>query len=429
MGENDIKENPQFKKLREEAEQLDNIKKIWPLLKPIAQAFGSDTEKIDDSLNKAGELITQINEMTSIPDQFNDLLSDSGWILFDELELEAAKEAIQIANNEGIERADEFLADHISPDWVESRMIRLKFIESFKPRYELAQKAAEDYKAGRYYASVLVILALIDGWVSELNIVDFQRIGFFAEKSELIAWDSIAAHPKGLVKLKKVMGIHRMMTRSEEIRIPYRHGIVHGMDLGYDNKYVAAKCWAALFAVKEWVLKTTRDELNPPAPKPEVEKTLWETIESYYKTQEKIEKARQWQPRVIQIGETIPPRGAVDAYSPNMPERKIVEFLNYWLKGNYGYMAKCFAPIFDMKPVDVRESFFGKRLLEYDLVEVDEIIATAADIHVNVKLTLDVDVIDTTYEFRLVLSDPDGELAIFPEDNTSWGLATWRHIQ
>jgi hypothetical protein len=344
------------------------------------------------------------------------------------LELDAAKEAIEIAKNEGIERADEFLADHISPEWIESRMVRLKYIESFKPRFELAQKALEDYKAGRYYASVLVILALIDGWVSELNIVDFQRLGFFAEKSELAAWDSITAHPKGLVKLKKVFSIPRLRTRSEEIRIPYRHGIMHGMDLGYDNKYVAAKCWAALFAVREWVIKATRDELNPPETEPEVEKTLWESIEGYYKTQERVERSRQWQPRTVLVGETIPSRGTVDAYSPNTPERRMVEFLNYWLKDNYGYMAKCFAPIFNMQPVDVRESFNGKRLLEYDLVEVNEIIATAADIRVKIRLAKDDNVIETMYEFRIVLSEPDGELAVFPGDNTSWGVATWRHI-
>ena len=96
-----------------------------------------------------------------------------------------------------------------------------------------------------------------------------------------MAWDSISAHPKGLVKLKEVFGKTRMMTRSDEIRIPFRHGIVHGMDLGYNNKYVAAKCWATLFAVRDWIIKAARDELKPPELKPKVEKTLWESIESY----------------------------------------------------------------------------------------------------------------------------------------------------
>ena len=51
-----------------------------------------------------------------------------------------------------------------------------------------------------------------------------------------------------------------MMTRAEEIQIPYRHGIVHGMDLGYNNKYVAAKCWVAALP-RDWALKVAKDEI------------------------------------------------------------------------------------------------------------------------------------------------------------------------
>ena len=181
------------------------------------------------------------------------------------------------------------------------------------------------------------------------------------------------------------------------------------------------------FCCREWVLKATRDELNPPEIVPETEKTLWETIENYYKTQNKIEATRQWQPRSIRFGETIPSRGDIDEYSPDTPERKMVEFLNYWIKDNYGYMSKCFTPIFNMQPVDIRESFQGKKLLEYDLKEVSQFVATIADIKVKIKLAKGSDIIDTIYEFRLVLSDPDGELAIFAEENTSWGVSTWRH--
>jgi hypothetical protein len=63
MNDDDIKDSPHFKKLRDEAEQLDNFKKLWPLMKPLAQAFGADTEKIDENLQKADELVSQINEI------------------------------------------------------------------------------------------------------------------------------------------------------------------------------------------------------------------------------------------------------------------------------------------------------------------------------------------------------------------------------
>ena len=67
-------------------------------------------------------------------------------------------------------------------------------------------KALNDYKEGRYYASILVVLSLIDGWVNNLNIVEFQRKSFFDKDTELVAHDSMTAHTKGLGKLQEVFG-------------------------------------------------------------------------------------------------------------------------------------------------------------------------------------------------------------------------------
>jgi len=428
MSENEIKNNPSLHKLRDDVEQFRNFRKIWPILKPLAKVFGVDTKSIDESLDKAFELAKQVDEMTTIPDKFNSIFSERGWILFDSMELEVAKDAIEIAERDGIEKADEFLANHFSPDWVETRINWLKYIKGFQQRFDMAVNALEDYKASRYYASILVTLSLIDGWVSELNIIDFHRHGFFSEKSKLVAWDSISAHPKGLMKLKEVFNKSRLRTRTEEITIPYRHGIMHGMDFGYNNKYVAAKCWAALFAVRDWAIKAAREELNPPELEPEVEKSLWESIENYRKTREELEQLRQWQPRKIVIGEIIPPKGEAQEYPTGTPEQKIVEFLNYWLKNNYGYMAGCFAPMLQMKPVYVRESFQHRELLEFEIIGIKDIIATITDIQVKVKLEKD-DVIDSIYEFRIVRNTKDGDLAYIPSDNTVWGITTWRTIK
>ena len=88
--------------------------------------------------------------------------------------------------------------------------------------------------------------------VSELH---EKRRGFFAEEVDLQAWDSIAAYSKGLNVLVSIFQKGRKTTRIKPIFLPYRHGIIHGMDLGYDNKVVAAKTWAALFATRDWALR------------------------------------------------------------------------------------------------------------------------------------------------------------------------------
>ena len=426
MNNNEIKNNPSLSKLRKDAEGFRAFRKVWPILKPFAKMLGVDTKVIDETLERAEDLAKQVDEMTAIPDKFNELFSDKGWILFDSMSLDLAKQAIEIAEKDGLDIADEFLVEYFSPSWVEERLNWLKFIAGFRERFALAQFALEDYKAGRFYASVLLTLSLIDGWVCELNIVDFQRQGFFSDKSQLLAWDSISAHPKGLAKLKEVFGKSRMMTRTDEIQIPFRHGIVHGMDLGYNNKYVAAKCWAALFAVKDWAIKTARSELKPPEFEPKVEKTLWESIESYQKVQKEIEQLKQWEPRLVVVGKDIPAQGEIGEYPPNSPERKMVEFLTYWLKGNYGYMAKCYAPMMQMLPASVRESFEQSKLIQYELLEITEITSATADIKVKAKIEKDKVEVDSILEFRLVCNSQDGDLAYLQTNDTAWGIATWR---
>lgn len=428
MNDDEIKNNPTFSELRKNAEQFIAARKVWPFLRPAAKLLGVDIESIDKILNEAAELAKQVEEMTTIPDLFNDIFSDNGWIFFESMEIDAAKRAIELSKSGGMDVAEEFLASYFSPEWVEKRIIWLKHVQGFRERFELAKLALEDYKAKRYYASVLVVLSLIDGWVSELNIIDFQRHGFFSEKSQLVAWDSMAAHPKGLVKLQKIFSKSRMRTRTEEIRIPYRHGIVHGMDLGYNNEYIAAKVWAALFAVREWAVKAVKGELEPPKLEPGMEKTFWESIENYQRVRKESERLKQWQPREVIIGQTIPATGTIEDYTPNTPERKVVEFLSYWNRNNYGFMAKCFAPFLQMSPREVRDQFSHIHLMGFELKALNEVSIAIADITVKLLLEKEVPDSEEIYEFRLALNDERGELTYIDRPNTFWGITMWRKI-
>ena len=429
MDNGDIKDNASFKKLSEKSLELDNFRKALPLLKPLADSLGIDINSITDILDPADGLANQIDEMVKIPDKFNDLFSDHGWIIFDRMNLDTAKEAIGIYEKNGIEKAEEYLVNYFSPEWVEERKNWLKSIKGFEERFPLALKALDDYKAGRYYASVLVTLSLIDGWVNELNLIDYQRLGFFSDKSKLVAWDSIAAHPKGLPKLQEVFSKSRQRTRTEEIIIPYRNGIMHGMDLGYDNKYVAAKCWAALFAVRDWAIKAAKNEIKPPELEPVAEKTLWESIESFNNSRKQLEEYKRWQPREIIPGDSIPKKGSPDEYPQNTPERKVVDFLSYWIKNNFGHMAKCQAPFLKPEPLLIREWFQDKKLIDFELIQVIDIIPSITNVKVLVWLDYGDEKIKVNYEFRVVASLPDKKFVTLPTKDTEWAISTWSQIQ
>lgn len=94
---------------------------------------------------------------------------------------------------------------------------------------------------GRYHACVPLLLSLLDGVVDDTS----GRVGFFAKGSDLVVRDSIAAHETGLTVLAEIMTKTRRKTNENPCSIPYRNGILHGKELAFDNKIVAAKCWAA----------------------------------------------------------------------------------------------------------------------------------------------------------------------------------------
>lgn len=134
--------------------------------------------------------------------------------------------------------AEAYLVDYFNADEIHRQLRLLNGVGAFRSRMRLAQLAADDHAAGRYHASVPVVLALIDGLVSEVN--ENQR-GFFAADVDLRAWDSIAAHDKGLNAIARIFQKTQRKTTTEPISVPYRHGILHGRDLGYDNQLVATK--------------------------------------------------------------------------------------------------------------------------------------------------------------------------------------------
>jgi len=425
--EENISNIPKFQKLKKDISVFKNFYMVWPTLRPLAKMLGVDVEGIDEQLKQVPELSRSFDEMILIPDQFNNLFGDLGWILSENsLDLEVAQQAVFIAESQGIDAAEQLLVDHFSPEWVEKRISLLKFIQGFTPRFDLAMKALEDYKAGRYYASVLVVLSLIDGWVNDLNIVDHQRKGFFNSETKLIAYNSMTAHSRGLVKLKEVFGISRKKTQTEEISIPYRNGIMHGMDLGYDNRIVAAKCWAALFAVRDWAIKAARNELDPPDEEALEDKSLLESIRDYQKVRAETESFKKWKPRDRVIGRDIPTFASSQDYEENSPERKMIEFCELWQEKNYGYLAaRAFSPFMCKKPGEVRKQFSSMELLEYRLTGIHDILPTIEDIDVWLKLIRNNHEVELEYTFRLICTDSNNEIVYLPREDTVWGVSTW----
>ncbi len=422
MSEERIRDIPSIANLLRDAEGAALLAKWLPRVEPLLRLLGVDVNKMNEALASVDDLKRATEELTSIPDHFNQLFASRGWIVYDSLNVDVAKAAIAAGEAGDWEQAEDLLVNHYTEDMIRFQLRRLRFLKSFQPRVTLAERAAEDYLAARYHACVPVVLALLDGMVNDL-----AERGFFAKDADLTAWDSIAAHEQGLGQLAKILTQRRKKTRTEEISLPYRHGILHGMDLGYANKPVAAKTWAALFATADWARKVERGEKEP---QPEESQPSWtEVLGQLRENADDRARLEAWIPREIEVGRDIPPTAPPRDYPARTPERSLAEFLELWRARNYGKMVN-YLPYPRSKPLgplagELREIYGGQPLVDYHMQSISDKAAAVTEIAVACQFAEGSGSPDRTVTFRLVNEDEQGNPVIRGKPAAEWVIINY----
>jgi hypothetical protein len=245
---------------------LDNLSKTFERvawLAPVASLFGGRGREIARHLEDARRTARRAREMVTVPDRFNAAFLIGGWISSEVLKFDAMEEAVLLAESGDVDRGDALLVDAHDSDWLLFVLQRLRAVRAFLPRRRILERALEDHRAERYHASVPVVLAQIDGLV-----FDVAQASFYDSRraDRLYAANTLAGHPDGLTALSKVMGKSRSRTTTSILSLPYRHGILHGRDLGYATKDLSTKAFCALGALREWALPVERGtaKLEPP---------------------------------------------------------------------------------------------------------------------------------------------------------------------
>ncbi|MBN8620418.1 MAG: hypothetical protein J0L63_16020 [Anaerolineae bacterium] len=425
MNEPKISDNSSIQKTLKQAQRLVALKCVLPFAAPLLKVLGVDADKIKTDLEMADNLAQQAQELATVPDKFNDYFGKRGWIIYESLSLEVAKKAIAVADTGDIDAAEQILVDYFTPATVRLWLNQMKAVKAFQPRFRLAQLALKDYEEERYHACIPVILALMDGLVNELN----NGRGFFSDVTELEAWDSISAHKRGLVELGAIFKQGRNKTRTEQITIPYRNGILHGNDLSYDNKIVATKTWAALFALRDWAIKAEGNKLEEPLPKSSP--SILDALNQHRKTQKTKQKIQDWKPRIFTDQESFLSEDPSD-YDVNTPERKLVEFLRLWKAKNYGHMAGCVqvkpgASAGEM-PKRVRDVLGEVELIGFQIVQIDDTAAAATDIFVTLRYIFNQSQKEKAHKFRLLYMNSEGNGEVRSEQGHQWYILNWEYF-
>jgi hypothetical protein len=430
-----IRDIESLRELRATARQFSRVKLFYPVLRPFLRRLGVDIVRLDEVFAKVDSLVRETEELAQMPDQFNRLFTDRGWILYEGLNWEVAKKAVAEAKSHGVAAGEAVLLEYFDADAVDSELKSLYAVAAFRPRMPLAELAAEDYRQERYHACIPVVLALLDGLVNEVHQkVHNTRRGLSSAGVNLEAWDSIAGHSLGLARLVKLFQTGRRRTTTEPITVPFRNGIVHGIDLGYANREVAAKTWAALFATKEWAVRAETGQLGEPPvkPKPTLQSSAAElraTLDRWKAAQAKKALNAAWQPRQIVIGTDIPAAGRPEDFEEGSPEAALVGYLASWERNNYGAMAQYLSRRLGPEPrraaAEVRAAFFGKRLDSFLITSVVDKAPAITEIETQIIFEEDGTLVERSQTFKLLSEDAESWGATRGSPGAEWKVLRW----
>lgn len=374
-----IVDNPSTKELLNQIRAMENLESLYRLV-PWANRL---CPKLSEIFSDFSEIKRQV-EILLLPDQFNETFASLGWIAYESLNLDAMKRAIEIAETVGVEDAEKFLADHYNEETLKWGILRFNGHPDFRKRLRLIELAKDDYLAERYHACIPLLISLTDGLVNDVS----RHVGLFAENSDMTAWDSIAAHETGLQSLAKLLGRGRNKTNEEEITIPFRHGILHGRELAFDNKVVAAKCWSTLFAVRDWA-GSIADGKKHLKPKEQVSwSELLKQLTENARTKQLLE---QWQPRTLKQLGHLPSSSSSMHLPKDSPERAVADFIENWRKKRYGKMAEALLDFVGTalrkKAGQVKQDFGHIDLLAYEIKAVEDKAASASHVQVYLEFS------------------------------------------
>lgn len=405
-----IKDNPSIAKITNQMKAIEAVNKISPLLKVFYPKMGEALDRIPKIRSQA--------EVFEVPDKFNERFAEFGWIAYESMSLEAMKGAISKYDTEGIDSAEQFLTDSYNADCLKWGILRFQGNKEFRRRIRLIELAKEDYLAERYHACIPLLLSLLDGIVNDIS----KHVGFFADSIDMTVWDSMAAHESGLQVVASLFTKSRNKTNEEALTIPYRHGILHGRELAFDNKLVAAKVWAALFATKDWA-----DALISEKNSGTQEKKSWnEILKSFAETQRQNKLIESWKPRSNSNISYLPYSGKAKELPSNTPERTVAEFIENWIARRYGLLSESIVYFVDKpkgKKAGLAKEEFGRYVpISYELISIEDKAPAITLVKVILEFEVNDKKIFKTVNVSANYLDSEGNTLVSTETGGRWKI-------
>ncbi|WAM19175.1 hypothetical protein [Rhodococcus sp. JS3073] len=302
------------------AGDLPSLKEIEAQLALYRSWRGSFSPAKREEIEAAERNYRKVVDMV---DAFYALLGERNWIFTDDLRLTDVEQILETSTDPA--EAERKLIDYYKAnDRIDFALLLLNKITALKPRMTLIELALKDFRAGRYYSTVLVLLAVMDGFVQDVDINDRKNLNA-RPPEDMVPWDSVAGHHLGLTHAHRTFLKGCYKTDTADATELYRNGIMHGMVVNFDNDVIAAKAWNRLFALADWA-RSREKRARPPKATP----TRAELLEQARELQANRRLLRAWTEHQHDVSEIDDERTDLD--------RTCIDFLQQWERGQWGLL-------------------------------------------------------------------------------------------
>jgi hypothetical protein len=354
----------------------------------------------------------EMERLTKVVDDFYSRLGPRNWIFHDLLNVETV-ETILAETVDGAAAEQRLIAVYRDDEATKWWFMRLRAQDGLRERVRQIDRAREHYDSDQFDSCVLQLIAVMDGFVNDFE-PDVRKGLTSRDPADMTAWDSVVGHHMGLTHAMATFRTTIKKRVDDEVFELFRHGIMHGSVVNFDNVVVATKAWNMLFAVADWA-RATRKATEPRVPEPSWS-DRWSTLKRHgaYKRYESEF-----------VPSTITPSDA--GFASNEVVRGASEFLEAWRHERWGLVSAFMPPmLLGSKSAGETARFNKEVFASHDLTSWD-IAALTYDQASTAEIRGVATVNGESHEisFRMVLWTDDGDVAMPSEEGATWRLAVW----
>jgi hypothetical protein len=385
-------------------------------LRPLAKLLSMFDSDIEERLREAESQFIDVNQLKVNLDLFAKTYSRLGWTIYDRLSVKIIETALSSSTEEG-EAA--LTAYHLDSDNLLFFGYRFSTAH-YEPWRLIYERAVERTAAGDYLSAIPLVLGMIDG-------ICTTSTGKhpFSGGTDAPVFDSQTSGPGGLPEGLALLGSTRRKFDAEPIAVPFRHGIVHGLNPNYGNPIVAAKAFNLLQAMIDY-FDRKRDEAQRLAEAAEEQKAadIREIVGNRCRAMETLRLTDEWRARPSLEKILLASSEAPTDLPIHTPEKLATEYLNWFAAKNYGALAKATVD-FPNRPIGYRAGRLRDDLKEitttrWTITGIEDTSAAMSRVTVSLEGQLNGQTWGGEHNMRLIFADENYEAMVRGQPGGTW---------